>query len=177
MLSVDFRRLNSQTLDDRYPIPRIHDFTANLAGCTIFSKVDLIRGYHQIPVHPKDVQKTAVIKPFGLLEFLRMPFGLKNAAQTFQRFMDSVLQDLHFDFVYLDDILVASMSKEEHLHHLRHSLITWRPIVLLSKWRSTSLVSLKLNSWVTVWTHQESSPYRKRSTRSGNFHDHPISRA
>ena len=113
-----FRRLNNMTEDDRYPIPRIHDFTANLAGKTIFSKVDLIRGYHQIPVHPDDVPKTAVITPFGLFEFLRMPIGLKNAAQTFQRFMDSVLQDLDFVFVYLDDILVASRNREEHRHHL-----------------------------------------------------------
>ena len=114
----DFRKLNCVTEDDRYPIPRIHDFTANLAGMVIFSKVDLIRGYHQVPVNPDDVPKTAVITPFGLFEFLRMPFGLKNAAQTFQRLMDSILQDLDFLFVYLDDILVASKSPEEHKRHL-----------------------------------------------------------
>ena len=66
----DYRRLNCTTEDDRYPIPRIHDFTANLAGKVIFSKVDLVRGYHQVPVHPDDVPKTAVITPFGLFEFL-----------------------------------------------------------------------------------------------------------
>ena len=70
-------------------------------------------------MHPEDVPKTAVVTPFGLFEFLRMPFGLRNAAQTFQRLMHSVLQDLPFLFVYLDDILVASTTEEEHLSHLR----------------------------------------------------------
>lgn len=115
----DFRRLNNATTADRYPVPHIQDFSAHLAGAAIFSKVDLVRGYHQVPVHPQDVPKTAVITPFGLFEFLRMPFGLKGAAQTFQRLMDSVLRDMPFLFVYLDDLLVASADAGEHLMHLR----------------------------------------------------------
>lgn len=115
----DFRRLNNVSTNDRYPIPHIQDFSVHLAGAVFFSKVDLVRGYHQVPVRPQDVPKTAVITPFGLFEFLRMPFGLKGAAQTFQRLMDSVLRDMPFLFVYLDDILVASSSQEEHVLHLR----------------------------------------------------------
>ena len=91
----------------------------------------MVKGYHQILVAPKDVSKTAAVTPFGLFEFLHMPFGLKNAAQTFQRLMDRVVQDLEGVFVYLDDVLIASKSTQEHQTHLtallqvlkRHSLV------------------------------------------------------
>jgi len=115
----DYRRLNKVTAHDRYPVPRLQDFAAQLKGKKIFSKVDLVRGYNQIPVAAADVPKTAVITPFGLFEFLRMPFGLKNAAQAFQRFMDQVCWGLEdFLFVYIDDILVASSDAKEHRRHL-----------------------------------------------------------
>ena len=115
----DYRRLNNATIPDRYPIPHIQDFAARLHGACVFSKIDLVRSYHQIPVHEADIPKTAVITPFGLFEFLRVPFGLKNAAQAFQRLMDVVGQDLDFVFIYLDDILVFSRSHREHRDHIR----------------------------------------------------------
>ena len=115
----DYRALNCRTIPDRYLLPHIHDFALELQGTHVFSKVDLVRAYYHIPVADEDIPKTAITTPFGLFEFTRMPFGLRNAAQTFQRFMDQVLRGLNFVFVYIDDVLIASTSLEEHRRHLQ----------------------------------------------------------
>ncbi|GFW77348.1 transposon Tf2-6 polyprotein [Trichonephila clavipes] len=94
----DYRALNAQTIKDNYSVPNILDFTSNLHD---------------------DVHKSAIITPFGLFESTRMQFGLCNAAATFQRFIDEVLRNLPFVFAFVDDILVASSSPEEHLQHLQ----------------------------------------------------------
>ena len=116
---MTIRALNSVTVPDRYPLPYLQDFAANLHGWKIFSKLDLVRAYSHIPVEPVDVPKTAITTPFGLWEMVLLPYGLCNASQTFQRLMDEVLRDCPECFVCIEDILLASASPKEHLEHLR----------------------------------------------------------
>lgn len=110
----DFRALNAQTIPDRYPLPFIQDVSAILDGKRVFSKVDLKKAFHQVPIDERDIHKTAIITPFGLFEFPYMTFGLCNAAQTFQRLIDHVLKGLNFVFPYVDDILIASTDEAQH---------------------------------------------------------------
>ena len=115
----DYRAPNNVTKPNRYPIPHIQDFTATLQGSTIFSEIHLVCAYHQIPVEPANIPKTAVATLFELFEFLKMPFGLHNAMQTFQSFIDQVLRGLPFTYAYINDLLIASSSADEHEHQLR----------------------------------------------------------
>ena len=104
----DYRRLNAQTVTDRYPVPCLRDFTRNLAGCNIFSKVDLLHAFHQIEMDESSIEKTAIALQNGLFEYLKLPMGLSNSGQSFQRVMDELFFEILFVFVYIDDLLIAS---------------------------------------------------------------------
>ena len=90
-----------------------------LYGKTVFSRLDVVKAFYKIPMAEQDAKKTAIITPFGLFEFTCMPFGLCNAAQTFQRHMDNIFRDLPYVFVYVDDILIASASLDEDKSHIK----------------------------------------------------------
>lgn len=116
----DFRALNNVTVPDRYPIPHILSFTNQLDGMSVFSKLDLCKAYHQIPMAPEDIEKTAVLTEFGLYEYLYMPFGIKGASATFQRYMDGIFRNIPGVFVYLDDILIFSKDEDDHIKILKN---------------------------------------------------------
>jgi Reverse transcriptase (RNA-dependent DNA polymerase) len=92
------------------------DLSTNMDSCTVFSKIDLVKAFHQVPIASENRKKRAVITPFGLIEYNYMPFGLCNAAQTLQRLQDYLFQGLQFVFVYLDDGRVASTKPDEHVN-------------------------------------------------------------
>ena len=114
---VDYRKLNTITVRDVYPLPRIDDCLAALGWNKFFSTLDLVSGYWQINMSDEDKEKTAFITPSGLFEFNVLPFGLTNAPATFQRFIDVALAGLKWQclLVYLDDICVYSSTFEDHL--------------------------------------------------------------
>ena len=122
-LCVDFRRLNSVTKADAYPMPRVDEMLDRLGPAKYISTLDLTRGYWQVPVQKESQPMTAFVTPFGLFQFRRMPFGLQGAPATFQRMMDRLLDGMN-DFAdsYIDDLAVFSTSWDDHLHGLRQVL-------------------------------------------------------
>ncbi|GBG91038.1 hypothetical protein CBR_g51771 [Chara braunii] len=119
-MCIDYRDLNAITLKNREPLPRIDDLLDRVQGCRYFSEIDLKSGYHQTAIRLEDQHKTAFQTRYGLYEFVVMPFGLCNAPGTFQHAMNRIFHDYldKFVIVYLDDILIFSMTIEEHVAHL-----------------------------------------------------------
>ncbi|XP_078234087.1 uncharacterized protein LOC144583660 [Pogona vitticeps] len=116
---VDYRKLNRVTTPDAYPMPRLDNLIETIGGCRFISSLDLVKGYWQLRIDPRDQEKTAFCSPFGLYEFRVLSFGLRNAPATFQRLMDQTLAGLNdFTVAYIDDIGIFSNTWEDHLIHL-----------------------------------------------------------
>jgi hypothetical protein len=123
-MCIDYRALNEVTVKNKYPLPRIMDLFDQLRGASVFSKIDLRSGYHQLRIRPSDIPKTTFITKYGLYEFMVMSFGLTNVLAYFMYLMNSVFMDYldMFVVVFIDDILVYSQNEQEHEEHLRKVL-------------------------------------------------------
>ena len=123
-MCVDYRRFNSVTKFDSFPLNRLDEALDAFSGSTVFSSLEPAMVYHQVPVKPADIEKTAFITQVGLFEMTKMPFGLCNATSTYQRLMTSVLHGLItlICLAYLDDVIVFSKQRSKHVDDLRKVL-------------------------------------------------------
>ena len=117
--AIDYRRVNERLVNDAYPLPHTVDLLDALQGASVFSTLDLEKGYWQVPLEESSKAITAFSTTGGLFEFNVLPFGLSTAPALFQRMMDNCLKGLPFARVYIDDIVVFSNSLKEHSDHLQ----------------------------------------------------------
>ncbi|GJW39745.1 putative reverse transcriptase domain-containing protein [Tanacetum coccineum] len=144
-MCIDYRELNKLTVKNHYPLPRIDDLFDQLQGSSVYSKIDLRSGYHQLRVRDEDIPKTAFRKRYGHYEFQVMPFGLTNASAVFMDLMNRVCKPYldKFVIVFIDDILIYCHNKEEHANHLRKILELLKKEKLYAKF-------FKCDFWISI---------------------------
>jgi hypothetical protein len=146
-LCIDYRQLNKSTIKNQYPLLRIDDLFDQMKGVTMFSKIDLRSGYHQLRIKEEYIPKTTFKTRFGHYEFTVLPFGLTNALGVFMSLMNGVFREYldKFVHVFIDDILIYSWKKEEHEEHLRLFLQCLRENKLYRKLSKCSFYQTKIH--------------------------------
>ncbi len=166
---TDYRKLNAITKQAKYPLPRIDECLDHLRGAKYFSKLDLRSGYWQVRIHPEDVEKTAFRTHMGHHEWLVVPFGLQGAPSCFQRLMNHYLRAYigRFVIVYLDDILIYSKTKEEHLEHLEKVLRILQEKELYAKPSKCDLFKTKVHflGFIVENSHIKTDPEKVQVMR------------
>ncbi|GJX20219.1 putative reverse transcriptase domain-containing protein [Tanacetum coccineum] len=144
-MCIDYQELNKLTVKNRYPLARIDDLFDQLQGSSVYSKIDLRSGYHQLRVRDEDIPKTAFRTRYEHYEFQVMPFGLTNALAVFMDLMNRVCKPYldKFVIVFIDDILIYSRNKEEHADHLRIILELLKKEELYAKFS-------KCDFWISI---------------------------
>jgi hypothetical protein len=134
-MCIDYRSLNEVTVKNKYPLPIIEDLFDQLRGASVFLKIDLRSGYHQLKIQPSNIPKTTFITKYGLYQFTVMSFSLTNAPAYFMYLMNNVFMDYldKFVVVFIDDILIYSQNEQEHEEHLREVLQRQRDCQLYAK--------------------------------------------
>ena len=128
-MCVDYHRLNSVSEMDAYPMPCIDDLVDRVREAKFITTLDLSWGYWQVPVREEDQPKTAFTTPYGLFQFKVMPFGLQGTPAIFQWMMDILLDGLDFAAAYLDDVIIHSRTRNEHLRHISSILQRLKPML------------------------------------------------
>ncbi|XP_062086200.1 uncharacterized protein LOC133792312 [Humulus lupulus] len=174
-MCIDYKELNKLTIKNKYSLPRIDDLFDQLQGKTVFSKIDLRSGYHQLRIKDENIPKMAFRTRYGHYEFLVMSFGLTNAPATFMDLMNRVFKDFldQFVIVFIDDILVYSGSEAEHEQHLRQVLQRLREHQLYSQatlWLIAQSTSMS-RDYTTV-TDDSSQDFRMLGFRGDLRHGH-----
>ncbi|GKA80761.1 putative reverse transcriptase domain-containing protein [Tanacetum coccineum] len=156
-MCIDYRELNKLTVKNRYPLPRIDDLFDQLQGSSVYSKIDLRSGYHQLRVRDEDIPKTAFRTRYGHYEFQVMPFGLTNAPAVFMDLMNRVCKPYldKFVIVFIDDILIYSRNKEEHANHLRIILELLKKEKLYAKFSKCDFWIEAVKNWTSPTTPTE----------------------
>nr|GEX85927.1 putative reverse transcriptase domain-containing protein [Tanacetum cinerariifolium] len=144
-MCIDYCKLKKLTVKNRYPLPRIDDFFDQLQGSSVYSKINLRSGYHQLRVREEDILKTAFRTRYGHYEFQVMPFGLTNAPAVFMDLMNRVCKPYldKFVIVFIDNILIYSKNKEEHEEHLKLILVLLKKEELYAKFSKCKFWILK----------------------------------